>query len=214
MDLGGVSCVICDTAGLRSESTDTIEVEGMKRARQVFRNAQLRLFVRDIADTSISFDLMNSKYLDTLICDSDDAEEVLDDLSNETPSKLLTIVNKSDLRGSDSSIDHKNDIEDLFFISCKTGEGISELENAISREVQKLVSSSTNAEGVLITRERHRRHLKQCIDHLENFLDMTLTMDLAAEELRLAMQELGRVTGRVDVEEILDVLFRDFCIGK
>ena len=78
----------------------------------------------------------------------------------------------------------------------------------------KATNQKSNAENVFLTRARHRRHVEQCIDHLDAFLSMRLPMDAAAEELRLAMMELGKVTGVVDVEEILDVIFRDFCIGK
>jgi len=69
-------------------------------------------------------------------------------------------------------------------------------------------------EETMITRDRHRHHLEQCVESLERFLDPRLPADAAAEEIRLAMLELGKVTGRVDVEELLDVIFRDFCIGK
>ena len=98
-------------------------------------------------------------------------------------------------------------------LSCATGSGMSELEAAIESQVRGLVSVQAE-EGALITRERHRRHLQRCAGHLDSFLRGRLPMDAAAEELRLASLELGRVTGRVDVEELLDVIFKDFCIGK
>lgn len=105
-----------------------------------------------------------------------------------------------------------------FTTSCVRGEGLSALETGIKQEIDRLLqrsaSSSSAAESVLITRERHRGHVKRCIDHLNHFLSGYLPMDAAAEELRLAMMEMGKVTGRVDVEELLDIIFRDFCIGK
>eukprot|EP00975_Prorocentrum_lima_P001989 433209-Prorocentrum_lima.AAC.1 len=66
----------------------------------------------------------------------------------------------------------------------------------------------------MITRARHRGHVTRCAKHLDAFLSKDLPLDLAAEELRAATLELGRVTGAVDVEDLLDVIFRDFCIGK
>lgn len=80
----------------------------------------------------------------------------------------------------------------------------------------------------LITRHRHRFHLNQCIQALKNFLELEkqwqqdkstnsildMGLDGAVEELRSAINELGKITGRVDVEELLDSIFRDFCIGK
>ena len=82
-----------------------------------------------------------------------------------------------------------------------------------------LEKSNTNSHNniinsTLITRERHRRHLQICADHLDCFLNEHLLMDTSAEELRLAAIELGKVIGKVDIEELLDVIFHDFCIGK
>jgi tRNA U34 5-carboxymethylaminomethyl modifying GTPase MnmE/TrmE len=98
-------------------------------------------------------------------------------------------------------------------VSCTSGSGLQELENALTASIKSLLEAGAG-EGTLITRERHRRHVKQCVEHLDEFLSRRLPMDAAAEELRLAMMELGKVTGRVDVEELLDIIFRDFCIGK
>ena len=69
---------------------------------------------------------------------------------------------------------------------------------------------------ILITRERHRQHLKQCVDHLRNFKQKNTVEDFdkAAEDLRLATRHLGMIVGKVDVEEILGSIFNDFCIGK
>ena len=71
-------------------------------------------------------------------------------------------------------------------------------------------------EEILITRERHRQHLVQCVDHLKNFINKNgkEDFDKAAEDLRLATRHLGMIVGKVDVEEILGSIFNDFCIGK
>ena len=68
----------------------------------------------------------------------------------------------------------------------------------------------------MITRERHRQHLVQCVNHLTNFSDKNNKKDFdkAAEDLRLAIKHLGMIVGKVDVEEILGSIFNDFCIGK
>jgi tRNA modification GTPase len=74
----------------------------------------------------------------------------------------------------------------------------------------------TGAEAALVTRERHRRALEDVVAALRRALrdDLARREDLLAEELRIAACALGRLTGRVDVEDILDAIFRDFCIGK
>ena len=229
MDLGGIPCIISDTAGLRSGSSDMIEVEGMRRAREAFRQAQLKVFVGDASDNA---SLQEAEVMLQALLKEIDEEEANDNYNDNEENegekdevvrrdyRVLTVLNKADL-----ILDHDKAKEHSvgFFgssshsISCTTGKGLSELETAITTALRSLVESGGGneaGEGILITRERHRRHIKQCVEHLDNFLSAKLQMDAAAEELRLAMQELGRVTGRVDVEELLDIIFRDFCIGK
>ena len=72
----------------------------------------------------------------------------------------------------------------------------------------------STAEPALITRSRHRQQLEECLSHLEHCLTIVSQPDCAAEELRLASRCLGKITGMVDVEEVLDTIFADFCIGK
>ena len=73
-----------------------------------------------------------------------------------------------------------------------------------------------NTDNILITRSRHRLHLKECYKHLESFLEKkdNQEFDLAAEDLRLSIRHLGTIVGKVDVEEILGSIFENFCIGK
>ena len=101
-------------------------------------------------------------------------------------------------------------------ISCETGEGIDELIAALeARIVSEFETGSLrDSEPPVITRARHRRHVERCSAALDAFLHDDLVTELRVEELRTASLELGRVVGAIDVEEVLDVLFRDFCIGK
>jgi tRNA modification GTPase len=96
-------------------------------------------------------------------------------------------------------------------ISAKTGEGIPELLSKISELCGKLLESKTNSAP--LTRARHRNHLQDALAALERGQAVP-SMELFGEDLRLALRSLGRITGRVDVEDILDVVFREFCIGK
>ena len=100
-----------------------------------------------------------------------------------------------------------------FDISATTGEGFELLLNALGRYAGKFMAG---AESALVTRERHRRALEDALAALRRALapDLASREDLLAEELRLAARALGRLTGRVDVDDVLDVIFRDFCIGK
>lgn len=104
----------------------------------------------------------------------------------------------------------------MYLASCSQGEGVDAFLSGVEGRLRVMFEEeSAAAEAPLITRARHRVHVEGCVFALTNFLeDRSLGLDMAAEELRLASTELGRITGAVDVEEILDVIFRDFCIGK
>ena len=103
--------------------------------------------------------------------------------------------------------------ESEFGVSAKTGEGFDVLLNALARHAEKFLAG---AESAVVTRERHRRTLQDALTALRRALvpELSNREDLLAEELRLAARALGRLTGRVDVDDVLDVIFRDFCIGK
>ncbi|MBU1210829.1 MAG: hypothetical protein KJ587_06110, partial [Alphaproteobacteria bacterium] len=97
-------------------------------------------------------------------------------------------------------------------LSAKTGAGLDTLIRAIAAHARKSTEGAIN-EGV-ITQARHRRHLSDCHEHLESFLARTTDIELRAEDLRLAADSLGRITGRIDPEDVLDQVFGRFCIGK
>ena len=119
------------------------------------------------------------------------------------PEPDLTVLNKSDLGGCHEGIS----------ISLKTGDGVSELVKLLQQLVQQKLDSEDGAP--LLTRPRHRYALDRALGHLRHGLSAPDDRpELLAEDLRLAMRAIGRITGRVDVEELLDFVFRDFCIGK
>jgi len=92
----------------------------------------------------------------------------------------------------------------------------SNLDQLISKIKNKLKNKFISNEDILITRERHRQHLEHCITYLKSFKNKkgSKEFDKAAEDLRLATRHLGMIVGKVDVEELLDSIFNDFCIGK
>ena len=98
-------------------------------------------------------------------------------------------------------------------MSVKNNENIDQLIKKIKEKLSKKVICSNN---ILVTRERHRYKLQACMKEIENFLNKNKNKDLetAAEDLRLATRHLGSIVGKVDVEEILGSIFKDFCIGK
>jgi len=96
-------------------------------------------------------------------------------------------------------------------LSSVTGQGLDDLVAALTSAADRLIGA---AEPALVTRERHRLALEDARSALHRILAGSLAEDLLAEELRVAARAMERLTGRIDVEDVLDVIFRDFCIGK
>ena len=196
LDLGGHPVTMLDTAGFR-DSDDPIEQEGIRRARERAAKADLVLWVLDVAVTS---------------------EIAVDRLQQEFPNTAKWIVwNKIDsislLRIKTlKSIVHKLDYPS-YFVSAQTGSGFDELLPALADHAHQFLGST---EPALVTRQRHRAALEETVAALDRAIGEPAPVreEVLAEELRLASRALGRLVGRVDVEDILDVIFRDFCIGK
>ena len=130
-----------------------------------------------------------------------------DQISN----KSIVVINKSDL-GTENLKDTYKKIDPII-ISIKENHNVDKLIEAIK---YKLKNQFLKTENILITRSRHRQHLKECLKHLNSFLEKkdNEEFDKAAEDLRLSIRNLGTIVGRVDVEEILGSIFDNFCIGK
>ncbi len=187
LSIDGFPVIISDTAGIR-DSKDEIEKKGIKLALKSAEKADLNIVI--IEPKSVDF------------------TGFLNDLVNE---KAIFVLNKSDLgvQNLNSKLKKLNPI----LISLKNEKNIEELISAIKI---KLKNKFITSDDILITRERHRQHLEQCVQNLKNFENKNNTEDFdkAAEDLRLATRHLGIIVGKVDVEEILGSIFNDFCIGK
>jgi len=192
LDLAGFPVLVADTAGLR-EASDEIEAEGVRRARQWAGTADLRIAV-------FAADDLPDEGRDG---DADGGLEMVD-------ADTLVVVNKTDLAKSDWAPEEKG--IGLFYMSLKNGAGVDEFLGRLAEEVRRRMVSGAGA-APLLTRSRHREAVRDCRGALERALTASLP-ELAAEDLRLAARALGRITGAVDVEELLDMIFRDFCIGK
>ena len=186
LDLGGFPVFISDTAGIR-ESSDEVESEGIRRAKAVAEESDLVVGV----------------------CDA----SVVPALDPETLSLLgesgLLVMNKIDLLGD--QLPEMIGGYRLQHVSCRTGAGLDGLTETLTTKVHRMMSSVVS--GSLISRQRHRESLIECRNALVRF-GGAQAVELSAEELRHAVHSLGRITGRVDVEDILGLIFREFCIGK
>jgi tRNA modification GTPase len=194
LDLAGYPVTFLDTAGIR-ESADPVEREGVRRAAARAAAADLVLWV----------------------IDSQASEPSTGDIL-ETPIKTecWLVRNKIDLAGDKLWINCESQSTSYgkeLAISAATGAGIEALIGALAAFAQNYFATT---ESTLVTRARHRHALEETVAALDRASAQGGSghEELIAEELRAAATRLGRLTGRVDVEDILDVIFRDFCIGK
>jgi tRNA modification GTPase len=187
LDLEGYPVTLLDTAGIR-EAEDPVEQEGVRRARARAAAADLVLWVVEA---------------------SQGGQSGFANREQGGGARLTwTVRNKMDL--VDSGAQRVPPQGGIHEISALTGAGLDELIAALTNFVQGALTSD---EDILVTRERHRAALQDTLAALDR-AQRAGGEDIIAEELRLAARALGRLTGRVDVEDILDVIFRDFCIGK
>ncbi len=187
LNIGGVPVTIADTAGLRP-TMDSIEEEGVRRARQHALASDIQL----------------------LMVSAQDWPKIPDGIQELVTSETIFLVNKIDLSPSVSMA--ASPAPNTFFISLQTGAGLADFMEFLKQKIGEMVGTAIGS-APLITRRRHRQALEKCLLSLEQ-ADMTVSIELMAEDLRLAIRALGEITGRVHIEEMLDVIFREFCIGK
>jgi tRNA modification GTPase len=195
MDLDGYPATLLDTAGVR-QSDDPVEREGVRRAEERAQSADLVLWVTDA---------------------SAHGGAAGDKPRYAAGSDVWVVANKADLVGDKlcESCEPRPTAYQAptFAISALTGTGVDALMAAVSTYARGYFATT---EAAIVTRARHRRALEETVAALDRCLaeGPSEREELIAEELRAAASTLGRLTGRVDVEDILDVIFRDFCIGK
>jgi tRNA modification GTPase len=185
LNIDGYPVILADTAGIR-ETKNKIEQKGILLAVNKSKEADLNIIMIDNSSSKI-----NDQIKDLINSDS------------------IVLLNKSDL----------NENQKLFFdvdtilVSVKNNKNIDKF---IKKLKEKLIKKFTTQDNILVTRERHRFKLNECLNEINKFLEKNHNTDieLAAEDLRMATRHLGAIVGKVDVEEILGSIFKDFCIGK
>jgi tRNA modification GTPase len=202
LELNGYPVTVLDTAGIR-DSAEPVEQEGVRRARARANAADLVLWVTDVSA-------------------EDRASADLPRLQSDAPQWL--VENKIDLledsagrrsiAGSCPQL-HKDEFKFVFSVSAERGEGLDALFGALAAFTRDYFAVGETA---LVTRARHRRALEKTMGALDRALAESAAgsprEEVIAEELRQATSALGRLTGRIDVEDVLDKIFREFCIGK
>lgn len=190
LDLDGYPVTLIDTAGIR-DANDPVEQEGVRRARARAAEADLMLWLSDPEH------------------DTPPAERGAVTWKVRNKIDLAQEISAAAAAGSGSRARERGA---EFGISASRGDGVAELVTALIGFAEEYLGS---AEGGLITRERHRQLLAEVAASLRRSLEVIgQGEELAAEELRAAAYSLGRLLGRVDIEDVLDVIFREFCVGK
>tara|TARA_B100000780_G_scaffold277921_1_gene249873 strand:+ start:6501 stop:7829 length:1329 start_codon:yes stop_codon:yes gene_type:complete len=186
LNIDGYPVILADTAGIRTAQNE-IEKKGISLAISKSKESDLSLIMID----------NTSKGIDSKV----------KDLINED---CIVVLNKSDV---DNKQNHKFNKVPTVFMSVKDNKNVLQLITLIKSKLSRKFMTSNY---VLVTRERHRIKLNECLKEIDNFLkkDKNRHIEMAAEDLRLATRHLGGIVGKVDVEEILDSIFKDFCIGK
>ncbi len=185
LNLDGYPVILADTAGIR-DSKNKVEKKGISLALGKSKESDLNIVVIDNSSENIN-------------------NEIIKMINNDT----IVLLNKSDVNDRHN---HKFEV-DAILGSVKKNKNIDKLIYKIKEKLSKKFSSNNS---ILITRERHRIKLKECLKEIDKFFkkDQSKDLELAAEDLRMATRHLGSIVGKVDVEEILGSIFKDFCIGK
>ena len=186
LNIDGYPVILSDTAGIR-KTDSAIEKKGISKAIERSKESDLNIIIIDNTSEKI--------------------DKEITDLINDNS---IVVLNKSDLRNKTK---HQFKNNKPILLSVKKNEHVDHLIAEIkSRLSNKFIAQNK----ILITRQRHRIKLQQALKDIDNYLNKgsKKEIELAAEDLRLATRNLGGIIGKVDIEEILGSIFKDFCIGK
>jgi tRNA modification GTPase len=185
INIDGLAVELIDTAGLRDDP-DRIEEEGIRRAREALKSADAVLWIQDANESA--------------------AASIDEDIPEGA--ELIIVRNKIDETGNEPGY-----VDGVLYLSAKTGEGIADLHACI----RNAAGYRNLGEGAFTARKRHVDALRRAAEHFETgraALEETKAGELLAEELRLAQESLGEITGAVSSDDLLGRIFSEFCIGK
>jgi tRNA modification GTPase len=193
LNIQGILFKLIDTAGIRTSTNDSIEQMGIEKSKEKILGADIVIAMFDVNDNS--------------------AEQVATWQSEVSADKLVLVGNKKDLL-QEASMLNNDQFKEVVFISAKEKENIQSLENIL---YQKVVGDGINKEGTIVTNARHVASLKKlsmALNDIETGLQLNVTGDLLALDIRQALHYLGTITGQITNEDQLDFIFSKFCIGK
>ncbi len=185
LEIGGFPVKISDTAGIR-ETVDMIESEGIKRALKKAQNADIKIYLFDVNNPTIESSLVDEN--------------------------TILVANKIDLKNAENEQNFGDKLWKNGFIEISLAQNLN-MKFLLQKIEEKIVEMLPNQDIPLITQERYRNALQNSVTNLENF-SLQKNIELAAEDLRVTAREIGKITGKIDIDNILDVIFSRFCIGK
>ena len=192
IQIEGIPMHVIDTAGLR-QTVDEVEAKGIERTWEAIRLADLVLFLTAANAGSDEPDLR---------------AQILNALPPKCP--ILEVINKSDLLGDTP----ESAVDGLLRISAKTGSGI----DGLKQKILELVGWNGPQEGAIVARRRHLDCLERAAEHIQKSEEFAengnISLELFAEELFLAQNHLGQITGKLLPDDLLGKIFSQFCIGK
>ncbi|XP_063770647.1 tRNA modification GTPase GTPBP3, mitochondrial [Pseudophryne corroboree] len=207
LNIGGYPIILSDTAGLR-DSEDPIEREGVRRAKARVEEADILIAVIDLSCNLLSQESLLAHL-----------QNLFSSMQGHTPRSVIVVLNKIDLLSPEGFINMQKlcqepELPPTCLLSCHTGEGVSDFLRILRHNLEAICGDPLQG-APTITQTRHRLHLTACLNALGHYnVYRQQDLVLAAEELRIAQRQLGSITGRVGAEDILDIIFSDFCIGK
>lgn len=193
LNIQGILFKLIDTAGIRTATTDSIEQMGIEKSKEKIVGADIVIAMFDVNDNSL--------------------DQVASWQSEVDTDKLVLVGNKKDLL-KDASILENKQFNEVVFISAKEKDNIKALENIL---YQKVAGEGLHKEGTIVTNARHVASLKKlslALNDIETGLQLNVTGDLLALDIRQALHYLGTITGQITNEDQLDFIFSKFCIGK
>lgn len=186
ININGILFHFIDTAGIRSHTIDEIEKIGINKSKEKIEQADIVLWLVDKNETIVGNDI----------------------LASIQHKKYIVVINKID----ELTIEQTND--EYIYISAKNKIGIQTLTSTIFK---KVMDKEINTESTLITNTRHLQHLQKIAEHIaaiKNGMELQLTTDLIAPDIKLCLHQIGELTGTITNEHVLDYVFSKFCIGK
>ncbi|KAL6947096.1 hypothetical protein ACO0QE_001965 [Hanseniaspora vineae] len=207
LDIKGFKVVLCDTAGIRSKSMDTIELQGIERAKSKSLYSDIVLLLVDPQKENLISETLG--------------EHVKSQLQSK---KIIIVINKTDTVSKEAVSNAKNQLDKIFNsefpifeISCKNGQGLSELTSTLTNEFQKITDSSNEADPIIVSKRVQEILSEDVLYGLNGFFEAKQYNDvvMASESLNIASEGIGKITGEtIGVEEVLGVVFSNFCVAK